>query len=78
MLVYDCNLNNQHSLVRNFSKRWFGPYVVKQAYDNATYLLQEVDGTKLQISIAGKRIKLFCCRGEDPVLEDSEDFARKL
>jgi hypothetical protein len=73
VLVYDSSLDNQHSSVRKFSKRWFGPYVVKQVYDNATYMLRELDGTELKILIARKCIKLFRRRGEDPVLQDPED-----
>lgn len=70
VLVYDSSLDNQHSTVRKFAKRWFGPYVVKQVNDNATYLLRELDGTELKIPIAGKRVKLFRRRGHDSLLED--------
>jgi hypothetical protein len=72
MLIYYSSLDNQHSLVWKFSKQWFGPYVIKQAYDIATYLLRELDGTELKIPIARQRIKLFRRHGEDS-LEDSED-----
>lgn len=73
VLVYDSSLDNQHSTVRKFAKRWFGPYVVKQVNDNATYLLRELDGTELKIPIAGKRVKLFRRRGHDSLLEDIDD-----
>ena len=59
VLIYDSSLDNQHSTSRKFAKKSFGPYVVKQAYENATYLLKELDGMELKIPIAGKRIKLF-------------------
>ncbi len=59
VLVYDNSLDNQHSTIKKFAKRWFGPYVVKMVYDNATYALSELDGTDLRIPIAGKRIKIF-------------------
>jgi hypothetical protein len=59
VLVYDSSLDNQHSTARKFSRRWFGPYVVKKVEDNATYRLTELDGTSLALPIAGKRIKVF-------------------
>ena len=73
VLVYDSSLDNQHSTARKFAKRWFGPYVVKQVYDNATYLLQELDGTELKNPIAGKRVKIFQRRFEDQFSEEFED-----
>jgi len=59
--------------MKKFAKCWFGPYIIKQAYDNATYLLRELDGSKLKIPIAGKCVKLFRCHGEDQLLEDADD-----
>jgi hypothetical protein len=43
---------------------------VKEVYDNATYLLRELDGTELKIPIAGKRVKIFRRRHEDHLFED--------
>jgi hypothetical protein len=37
----------------------FGPYVVKKVEGNATYLLAELDGIRLALPIAGKKIKIF-------------------
>ena len=54
MIVYDSSLDNQHSLMWKFVKRWFGPYVVTSANDDATYHLAELDGTRLAVPIAGK------------------------
>ena len=59
VLVFDSTLEHQHSIVRKFARRWFGPYVVERVNDNATYLVHELDGTMFKISIAGKRIKVF-------------------
>ncbi|KAL3698024.1 hypothetical protein R1sor_012100 [Riccia sorocarpa] len=70
VLVYDSSLENQHSTVRKFSRRWFGPYVVLAVHDNATYSLQELDGTPLRIQVAGKRVKLFRRREGSEGLED--------
>ncbi|KAL3694555.1 hypothetical protein R1sor_008206 [Riccia sorocarpa] len=70
VLVYDSTLENQHSTVRKFSRRWFGPYVVLGVNDNATYTLRELDGTRLRLPVAGKRVKLF--RRRDGTTELSE------
>ena len=73
VIVYDSSLDNQHSSMRKFAKRWFGPYVVKSANDNATYHLAELDGTRLTVPIAGKRVKIFKKRHDDePNLDDLE------
>jgi hypothetical protein len=59
VLVFDSTLEHQHSTLRKFAKRWFGPYVVIKVHDNATYSLRELDGTPCRIPVAGKRIKAF-------------------
>ena len=59
VLVFDSTLEHQHSTVRKFAKRWFGPYVVMKVHTNGTYSLRELDGTSLRIPVAGKRIKAF-------------------
>lgn len=59
VLVYDSSLDHQHSSLRKFARRWFGPYVVWKTYDNGTYRLKELDGTMLQNPVAGKRVKIF-------------------
>ncbi|KAL3696508.1 hypothetical protein R1sor_010584 [Riccia sorocarpa] len=77
VLVYDNSLDNQHSALRKFSRRWFGPYVVVRVLDNATYLLRELDGTPLRVPIAGKRVKIFKRRDDDDefaeMTEDEEE-----
>ena len=65
VLVYDNNLDNQHKAVRKFARRWFGPYTVTSANDNDTYHLAELDGTRLAVPVAGKRVKAFKKRFED-------------
>ena len=84
MLVYDSSLDNQHRAMRKFARRWFGPYVVTCANDNGTYHLAELDGTRMAVPVAGKRIKAFkkrhdgepdlgdmCSDGEQPDAEDN-------
>ena len=76
MLVYDNNLNNQHMLTWKFAGRWFRLYVLTSANDNATYHLLELDGTRISISVAGKRIKAFKKRHEsepEPEVEEDEE-----
>ena len=75
VLVYDSSLDNQHTVMRKFSKRWFGPYVVKNVHEIATYSLSKLDGTEMKTPIAGKRIKVFKRRedsGSKDVKEEEE------
>ena len=74
--MYDNNLDNQHRAMRKFARRWFGPYVVIGANDNGTYHLAELDGTRMAIPVAVKRVKAFKKRHEgEPDLEgmDGDD-----
>jgi hypothetical protein len=76
VLVYDSSLDNQHKATRKFARRWFGPYPVTSANDNRTYHLAELDGSRMAVPVAEKRVKAFKKRHEDePVLEsvDSND-----
>ena len=74
VLVYDSSLDNQHNTTRKFARRWFGPYLVTSANDNATYHLAELDGSRLAVPIAGKRVKIFKKRqDEDPDLDHLDD-----
>ena len=59
VIVYNSSLDNQHSLMRKLMRRWFCPYVVTTVHDNVTYNLAELDGTRLVVPIAGKRVKIF-------------------
>ena len=72
VLVYDSSLDNQYSAIRKMIKRWFGPYEVVQAFDNGTYLLSELDGTKIKVPSAGKRVKLFKRREGEIFIEDHD------
>jgi hypothetical protein len=57
VLVYDNSLDHQHKVTQKFARRWFGPYVVTTVNGNGTYHLAELDGTRIAVSVAGKRIK---------------------
>ena len=75
VLVFDSNLENQYTAMRKMVKRWFGPYIVLRVFDNATYKLKELDGAKIRIPIAGKRIKIFKKRSIDLRIKDlAPDF----
>ena len=74
VLVFDSSLEHQHSTLRKFARRWFGPYVVVAVHDNATYTLRELDGTTLRIPIAGKRMKAFKRRDGRFCFENNEGF----
>ena len=65
MIVYDSSLDHQHTTIRKFAKRWFGPYEVRKVFDNGTYRLCELDGTILRVPIAGKRVKIFKKRTDE-------------
>ena len=74
VLVFDSSLEHQHSTLRKFARRWFGPYVVVEVHDNATYTLRELDGTQLRVPVAGKRIKAFKRRDGRFSFEDLTTF----
>ena len=76
MIVYDSSLDHQHTTMRKFVKRWFGPYEVRKVFDNGTYRLCELDGTVLRVPIAGKRVKIFKKRTdkEPYVIQDKTDI----
>ena len=57
--MYDNNLDNQHKATWKFARRWFGPYVVTSANDNATYHIADLDGTRIAVPVTGKLIKAF-------------------
>ena len=65
MIVYDSSMDHQHTTIRKFAKRWFGPYEVRKVFDNGTYHLSELDGTVLLVPITGKRVKIFKKRTDD-------------
>ena len=75
VLVYDSSLHKQHWSMRKFARRWFGPYVVASTNDNTTYHLAELDVTRIEVPVAGKRIKFFKKRHKvepDPEMEDKD------
>ena len=42
-----------------FARRWFRTYMVTSANNNGTYHLVELNGTRMAIPVAGKRVKAF-------------------
>ena len=48
---------------RKLSYRWLGPFRVSQADQvKGTYLLEELDGTRMRGTYAGSRLKKFILR----------------
>ena len=74
VIVFDSSLEHQHSTIRKFARRWFGPYVVVEVHKNGTYTLRELDGTHFKVPVAGKRIKAFRRRDGRFRLEDISNF----
>ena len=73
-MVYDSIIDHQHKTTRKLARRWFGPYVVTSANDNVTYHLTELDGSRLAIPIAGKRVKIVKKQQDkNPDLDDLDD-----
>jgi hypothetical protein len=56
VLVYDNSLDNQQKATWNFARQWFGPYVVTSVNDNGTYHLAELDGKRIAVPVAEKKI----------------------
>ena len=78
--VYDSSLDNQHRSTQKFVRRWLGPYVVMSANDNTTYHLPELEGTRIAVPVARKRIKVFKKQDEvqpDPELEGEDAGAEE-
>ena len=66
-------------MIGKFAKRCSGPYVVKETYDNATYLMWELDGIELKVPIAGKQINFFQRRNKDhedgnKIVQEDEEY----
>lgn len=56
---------------RKFLKSFFGPYIVKKVYGNATYTLCELDGTEIK-NLAGKRVKMFKKKYDSDLFDSQE------
>lgn len=76
VLISEDSLDNQHSTLKKFARRWRGPYVITKVHDNATYNIREMDGAEHRQPYAGKQVKLFKRRigfGASEALEDEWD-----
>jgi hypothetical protein len=54
VVISDNSLDMQHSALKKFAQQFHGPYVVTKVHDNATYSVQELDGTEHQLQYARK------------------------
>jgi transposase InsO family protein len=68
VLLHDTRLDNQHT--DKLADRWGGPYLVKRVLDGGAYVLTELDGSRLEGSYAGNRLKRYWAR--DPT-DENED-----
>lgn len=57
--LFDNNLDNQHNILRKFSKCWFGLYMAPTILDNTTYLVKKLDRTRLKVTIVEKWVKIL-------------------
>ena len=75
VLLHNTVVEKQWS--KKLDNRWLGPYLIREArLDLGTYLLSELDGTKLNGVYAGDRLKRFFQR-EGIELDTAEDAADK-
>jgi len=60
VLLHNSAIEKSHDV--KLDNRWLGPYRVRKARKNGSYLLAELDGTELLESVAGNRLKRFFVR----------------
>ena len=58
-LVLMHNTRIQKSWDKKLDSNWLGPYRVREVSDVGFYRLTELDGTNLEESVAGNRLKKF-------------------
>ena len=68
-LVLLPNTRSQTSWDKKVDNNWLGPYRVREVSPAGFYRLTELDGSELQESVAGNRIKEFFSREGDPGVE---------
>ena len=75
VLVYNRSLESQWGKL--FSNRWNGPYKIVEQVSGKSYVLEELDGTRLARRYAAAHVKRIFPRGEvlkeDYQLEEDED-----
>ena len=52
--------------------RWLGPFRIREALTNGSYLVEELDGTAFRHSVHGNRLKIYYTPA---AVEDDGDFA---
>ena len=73
VLLHDTKLDKSHSDKLSF--HWVGPYRVSEAQpDRNYYRLAELDGTALQHTVAGNRLKKFHVREDLDISEHQNDM----
>ena len=60
VLLHDTKLDNQYT--DKLADQWGGPYRVQKILDGGAYVLEELDGAKLDRTYAGNRLKRYWLR----------------
>jgi hypothetical protein len=76
VLVKNSALEVQHG--RKMEDRWLGPFRMVQRTSQGAYVLEELDGTRLKLSIAGNRVKRYYQREDVDVDLLAEQGAEEL
>ena len=75
VVVYNSRFESDFSLKRKLAFWWLGPYKIREAHkEKGTYILEELDGTLMDGTYAGRRLKIWHSRaGEDPTINTGND-----
>lgn len=76
-LVLHQNVALELQWSRKFEDRWLGPYRVVQRLPKGSYLLEELDGTRLKKAFAARRLRRFYPRGVPTTASDDSDAAEE-
>jgi hypothetical protein len=78
VLLHETRYFNDRGRERKLDYKWSGPYRIRAIGENSTYyLLAELDGTPLQRSFAGNRLKRFFTRPAlDEIRQEDHDTIR--
>ena len=58
VIVYDSAMFG-NNLGNKLTSKWMGPYLLREVKGNGSYKISEMDGTVIEATIAGNRLKLF-------------------
>ena len=75
VVVYNSRFDTDYSLKSKLAFWWLGPYKIREAYkEKGTYILEELDGTLIKGTYAGRRLKIWHSRdGQDPTINTDDN-----